>query len=114
MTFSFHCHSSISLYSGGQRYVIQLGCVSLGDPPGQPENPTMTGTSIFSASSTVCRNDSASLAACLASGWTGLPWQLKVATRILCSSNFFFQALAFPESARSSATGQWFVPGYPP
>ena len=34
---SFHCHSRISVTIGGQLVVIQLGVVSCGEPPGQPE-----------------------------------------------------------------------------
>ena len=52
-------------------------------PPGQPENPTITGISRRSASSTVWRKDSASVAACLGSGWIGLPWQLKAPDDVL-------------------------------
>ena len=80
--------------------------VSVGLPPGQPEKPTITLTPSRSANSTVRRNDSASRSAVFGSGDTGLPWQLNVATWMLRSSNFFFQARALAGSSSNSFTGQ--------
>src|SRR5690242_20048003 len=105
-TFSFHCQSSACPYSGGQRYVTQLGVVSVGDPPGHPEKPTITCTPSFSASRTVFRNVCASRPAILASGWTGLPWQLNAPITIFRSSNFFFHTFSFAGSANRSFRGQ--------
>ena len=73
MTFSFHCHSSISRYSGGHGAVIQLGCFADGSPPGQPLNVITCFTPSLPASWTVCSNTAWWSPAIFGSGWIGFP-----------------------------------------
>src|SRR3954464_6264338 len=111
MSLSCHCQSCILAYSGGQRYVIQLGCESVGVPPGHPEKPTITFTPSFSASRTVLLKVAISRSAIDLSGCIGLPWQLRVAILMFLSSNFLRQALSFASSANNSGIGQCLLLG---
>ena len=100
--------------SSGQGQVTQLGVLSSGEPPGQPEKVITRSMPSFSARRTVLTKSSWNTLATAGSGCTALPCVDSAAISRPCFSMVFLNSAIFLSSLRSSSGLQCALPGKPP